>query len=129
MLAAQITRKSDSVLGLATGSTPIPAYEVLVDWYRRGVIDFDHVRTFHLDEYVGIDERHPQSDHSCMQEHLFSKVNLRPENVHLPSGSRDADGQAYDTAILAAGGIDIQLLGIGSGSMSRRMRLRSAHML
>ena len=113
LLAAQITRKRDSVLGLATGSTPIPAYEVLVDWHRRGVIDFEHVRTFNLDEYVGIDERHPQSYHSFMQENLFSKVNLRPENIHLPSGCEDADGQAYDAAILTAGGIDMQLLGIG----------------
>ena len=113
LLAAQMTRKSDSVLGLATGSTPIPAYEVLVDWYRRGVIDFQHVRTFNLDEYVGIDEQHPQSYHSFMREHLFSKVNLRPENAHLPSGSRVEDGQAYDAAILKAGGIDMQLLGIG----------------
>ena len=113
LLAAQITRKSDSVLGLATGSTPIPAYEVLAEWHRRGVLDFARVRTFNLDEYVGIDEGHPQSYHSFMQEHLFSKVNLRPENTHLPSGCMAADAQAYDEAILAAGGIDIQLLGIG----------------
>ena len=113
LFAAQITRKGDSVLGLATGSTPIPTYEVLVDWHRRGVIDFARVRTFNLDEYVGIDKEHPQSYHSFMKENLFSKVNLRPENTHLPSGSTPADGQAYDAAILAAGGIDIQILGIG----------------
>ena len=112
-IAAQITRKGDSVLGLATGSTPIPAYEMLVQWYDRGVIDFDRVRTFNLDEYVGIDHKNPLSYHAFMQEHLFSKVNLRKENVHLPSGNAAADVEAYDKAIHAAGGIDIQLLGIG----------------
>ena len=113
LLAAQITRKGDSVLGLATGSTPIPAYEMLVQWYDRGVIDFDRVRTFNLDEYVGIDEKNPMSYHAFMREHLFSKVNLRPENAHLPSGHSLSDAQAYDRAIHEAGGIDIQLLGIG----------------
>lgn len=113
LIAAQITRKGDSVLGLATGSTPIPAYEMLAQWYDRGVIDFDRVRTFNLDEYVGIDYKNPLSYHAFMQEHLFSKVNLRKENVHLPSGNAAADVEAYDKAIHAAGGIDIQLLGIG----------------
>ena len=113
LIAAQITRKGDSVLGLATGSTPIPAYEMLTQWYDRGVIDFDRVRTFNLDEYVGIDHKNPLSYHAFMQEHLFSKVNLRPENVHLPSGNGAADAEAYDKAIHDAGGIDIQLLGIG----------------
>ena len=113
LIAAQITRKGDSVLGLATGSTPIPAYEMLTQWYDRGVIDFDRVRTFNLDEYVGIDHKNPLSYHAFMQEHLFSKVNLRKENVHLPSGNAAVDVQAYDQAIHDAGGIDIQLLGIG----------------
>ena len=76
LIAAQITRKGDSVLGLATGSTPIPAYEMLTQWYDRGVIDFDRVRTFNLDEYVGINHKNPLSYHAFMQEHLFSKVNL-----------------------------------------------------
>lgn len=113
LIAAQITRKGDSILGLATGSTPIPAYEMLVQWYNRGVIDFDRIRTFNLDEYVGIDHHSPLSYHAFMNEHLFSKVNLRPENVHLPSGNSAKDGEEYDAAIHAAGGIDIQLLGIG----------------
>lgn len=113
LIAAQITRKGDSVLGLATGSTPIPAYERLAKWYERGVIDFDRIRTFNLDEYVGIDHKNPLSYHAFMQEHLFSKVNLRPENTHLPSGHSAQAGLAYDQAIRNAGGIDIQLLGIG----------------
>lgn len=113
LIAAQITRKGDSVLGLATGSTPIPAYETLVSWYNRGVIDFDKIRTFNLDEYVGIDHAHPESYHAFMDRHLFSKVNIRRENIHLPSGRSVEDGEAYDESIRAAGGVDIQLLGIG----------------
>ena len=113
LIADVIKSQSATVLGLATGSTPIPAYEMLVQWYDRGVIDFDRVRTFNLDEYVGIDHKNPLSYHAFMQEHLFSKVNLRKENVHLPSGNAAADVEAYDKAIHAAGGIDIQLLGIG----------------
>ena len=113
LIAAQITRKGNSVLGLATGSTPIPAYEMLVSWYEKGVIDFDRIRTFNLDEYVGIDRNNPLSYHAFMQEHLFSKVNIRPENAHLPYGRSAAECEAYDEAIRAAGGIDIQLLGIG----------------
>ena len=113
LIAAQITRKGNSVLGLATGSTPIPAYEMLVSWYEKGVIDFDRIRTFNLDEYVGIDRNNPLSYHAFMQEHLFSKVNIRPENAHLPYGRSAEECEAYDEAIRAAGGIDIQLLGIG----------------
>lgn len=113
LIAAQITRKGNSVLGLATGSTPIPAYEMLVSWYEKGVIDFDRIRTFNLDEYVGIDRNNPLSYHDFMQEHLFSKVNIRPENAHLPYGRSAEECEAYDEAIRAAGGIDIQLLGIG----------------
>ena len=113
LIAAQITRKGNSVLGLATGSTPIPAYEMLVSWYEKGVIDFDRIRTFNLDEYVVIDRNNPLSYHAFMQEHLFSKVNIRPENAHLPYGRSVEECEAYDEAIRAAGGIDIQLLGIG----------------
>lgn len=113
LIAAQITRKGNSVLGLATGSTPIPAYKMLVSWYEKGVIDFDRIRTFNLDEYVGIDRNNPLSYHAFMQEHLFSKVNIRPENAHLPYGRSAEECEAYDEAIRAAGGIDIQLLGIG----------------
>ena len=113
LIAAQITRKGDSVLGLATGSTPIPAYEMLVQWWERGVIDFDKIRTFNLDEYVGIDQKNPMSYHFFMQEHLFGKVNLRPENTNLPSGRSVTACTAYDEKIRATGGIDIQLLGIG----------------
>ena len=113
IFAAQILRKSDSVLGLATGSTPIPCYEKLAQWYEQGMIDFSKIVTFNLDEYVGIDYKNPLSYHAFMDENLFSKVNVNKDNVHLPSGDTDEDGKAYDAAIKAAGGVDIQLLGIG----------------
>ena len=113
LFAAQITRKGDSVLGLATGSTPIPTYEKLVEWNRQGIIDFSRVRSYNLDEYVGIDHANPLSYHAFMDENLFSKVNIDKANTHVPSGSTNEDGKAYDAEIAAAGGIDIQLLGIG----------------
>ena len=113
IISAQVILKPDSVLGLATGSSPIGIYEQLIKWYNKGDVDFGGCTTFNLDEYVGIDHKNPLSYHAFMQEHLFSKVNLRPENVHLPSGNGAADAEAYDKAIHGAGGIDIQLLGIG----------------
>ena len=116
LIAAQLLRKPDSVLGLATGSTPIPAYEALVRMHEAGVLDFSRAVSFNLDEYVGLAPDHPCSYHYFMQEHLFSHVNIRPENVHIPDGHAAdlaAAAHAYDEAILAAGGIDLQLLGIG----------------
>ncbi len=113
LIMAQITRKGDSVLGLATGSTPIPAYEKLVGWHKEGILSFEHVRTFNLDEYVGIDYANPLSYHAFMEEHLFSKVNLKRKNIHLPDGHSATECQAYDRMIYEAGGIDLQLLGIG----------------
>lgn len=113
LIAAEMTKRSDCVLGLATGSTPIPAYEKLVELYQAGVIDFGKTRSFNLDEYVGIDHQNPLSYHAFMHENLFDKVNIREENVRIPCGDTDEDGAAYDAEIRAAGGIDIQLLGIG----------------
>lgn len=116
LFASQLTRKPDSVLGLATGSTPVPCYQDLVSFYEQGLIDFSKATTFNLDEYCGIDYAHPCSYHAFMDENLFSRVNIRREAVHLPDASRaggDEAGLAYDAAIEAAGGIDLQLLGIG----------------
>ena len=116
LIAAQILRKPDSVLGLATGSSPIAAYENLVRMHRAGVLDFSRLVSFNLDEYVGIVPEHPCSYHAFMLEHLFSRVNIRPENIHIPDGNApdlNEAARAYDAAIQAAGGIDLQLLGIG----------------
>ncbi|MBQ8201967.1 MAG: glucosamine-6-phosphate deaminase [Clostridia bacterium] len=116
LIAAQLLRKPDSVLGLATGSSPIPTYETLVGMYRTGLLDFSKATSFNLDEYVGIDPHHPCSYHAFMQEHLFSHINIKPENVHIPDGNAEdltAAAKKYDASILASGGIDLQLLGIG----------------
>ena len=116
IIAAQLLRKPDSILGLATGSSPIPTYENLIAMHKAGVLDFSQAVSFNLDEYVGIDPGHVCSYHRFMQDNLFRHVNIKPENVHIPDGNAadlDAAARAYDTAIQEAGGIDLQLLGIG----------------
>lgn len=116
ILASQILQKPDCVLGLATGSTPVSIYRELVVLYREGVLDFSKVRTFNLDEYVGLSADHPQSYHRFMWDHLFSAVNMRPSQVRLPNGiapDLQAECVQYEREITEAGGIDVQLLGIG----------------
>ncbi len=116
LIAAQILRKPDSILGLATGSTPIPTYQALIRMHQNGVLDFSQAASFNLDEYVGIDPSHPCSYHAFMQTELFDHINMNPERIHIPDGNAaDIEGsaRAYDEAIRAAGGIDVQLLGIG----------------
>ena len=138
VLRRQIQRKPDSVLGLATGSTPIPVYEALVKMRERGELDFSRIVTFNLDEYVGLTPDHPCSYREFMRQHLFGKVNIKPENVHFPDGLAK-DGPAhcaeYEAAIARAGGIDLQLLGIGrdghigfnepSSSLASRTRIKT----
>ena len=116
LIAAQLLRKPDSILGLATGSSPIPTYQALIDMHKAGVLDFSQAKSFNLDEYVGIDPEHVCSYHRFMQDNLFSQVNMKPENIHVPDGNAEdipASAKAYDEAIVNAGGIDLQLLGIG----------------
>lgn len=116
LFAAQILRAPRCVLGLATGSSPIPAYQELIALYKAGVLDFSGVTSFNLDEYIGIPEDHPCSYHAFMRQELFSGVNMNASRVHVPNGnSADmaAECAAYDAAIVKAGGIDMQLLGIG----------------
>ncbi len=116
LIAAQLIQKPDSVLGLATGSSPIPTYRQLIAWHKDGVIDFSKAVTFNLDEYVGIAKDHPASYHAFMETELFSKVNIAKKNIHIPDGSAQnlqRECSDYDTAISRAGGIDVQLLGIG----------------
>jgi len=99
------------VLGLATGSTPLSLYKEMVKACRAG-LDYSRVRTFNLDEYYGISPEHPQSYRKFMNDHLFSKLNIDLKNTHVPDGP--AHCATYEAAIKAAGGIDIQVLGIGS---------------
>ena len=116
LIAAQLLRKPDSIFGLATGSSPIPTYQALIDMHKAGVLDFSKAVSFNLDEYVGIDPEHVCSYHRFMQDNLFSQVNMKPENIHVPDGNAEdipASAKAYDEAIVNAGGIDLQLLGIG----------------
>ena len=116
LIAAQLIRKPDSVLGLATGSSPIPIYEELIRLYQRGTISFAQATSFNLDEYMGIPEDHPCSYHRFMNEQLFDHVDMRREAAHVPDGNAEnpqAFAAAYDWAIERAGGIDLQVLGIG----------------
>jgi len=115
--AALLRAKPRSVLGLATGSTPLRFYDALAALHARGEIDFSQVTTFNLDEYVGLGPDHPQSYALYMRDHFFSRVNLPPDRTHLPDGLAPdipAHCAAYENAIREAGGIDLQVLGIGS---------------
>jgi glucosamine-6-phosphate deaminase len=117
ILAAQIVLKPESVLGLATGSSPIGLYEHLVEMYNHGDLDFSNIKTVNLDEYVGLSPDNDQSYKYFMNEHLFSKVNIDSKNVNIPDGTNpdaEAECSRYEKAIGALGGIDLQLLGIGN---------------
>lgn len=117
LIAGQVVDNPRSVLGLATGSTPLPIYRELIAMAHRGVLDFQNVTTYNLDEYVGLGPDHPCSYRRFMQENLFSHLQMRPEQIHIPNGlaeDPDAECRAYDAAIAAAGGLDLQLLGLGS---------------
>lgn len=110
----QLKKKPDSILGLATGSTPIGLYNELTKRYSAGEIDFSKAQSFNLDEYYPIEKSHPQSYDYFMREHLFDKINI--SKFSLPNGeAADAaeECKQYDAQIDAAGGIDLMLLGIG----------------
>lgn len=108
-----------TVLGLATGSTPEPLYAELIRLYRQEGLDFSQVITFNLDEYLGLGPDHPQSYHHFMREKFFKHVNIPEKNIHLLDGTlKDPQAiqkhlRAYEDEIFKAGGIDIQILGIG----------------
>lgn len=113
----QIVLKPNSVLGLATGSTPIGLYNELVRMHVEEGLDFSKVVTFNLDEYLGLHPSHEQSYHYFMHQHLFSKINISPANTHVPHGHTQRIlefCQWYEDQITAAGGIDLQVLGIGT---------------
>lgn len=116
IFAEQIRKKPNSVLGLATGSTPIDTYNKLSRLNGEGKIDFSKVITFNLDEYVGLDENDEQSYAYFMDKKLFSKINIQKENTHILNGrakNLDIECKKYDTLLKEVGGIDLQLLGIG----------------
>lgn len=116
IISAQVILKPESVLGLATGSSPIGIYEQLIKWYHKGDVDFGACTTFNLDEYRGLTPDHDQSYHYFMHKNFFDAVNVPDERINLPDGAQlDAERECsrYDKAIRAAGGIDLQLLGMG----------------
>lgn len=116
LISAQVILKPDSVLGLATGSSPLGTYRQLITWYEKGDVDFDKVISVNLDEYVGLSTKDAQSYRHFMNENFFDHINIRPENTFVPDGcakNLDAVCKAYDAHIEAVGGIDLQLLGIG----------------
>lgn len=116
IIASQVIMKPDCVLGLATGSTPIGAYENLVNWYQKGDLDFSGVTTVNLDEYKGLTRDNDQSYYYFMNEHLFSKVNVDPKRTFLPDGTEPDSAKAcedYNHVIESVGGVDLQLLGLG----------------
>ena len=116
LFAAQLTLKPASVLGLATGSTPVGLYDELARLCAKGDLDFSRARTVNLDEYVGLAASHPQSYRYFMDGHLFRRVNVPAKSTHLPDGTAsdlDAECSRYDRLIRTLGGIDLQLLGIG----------------
>lgn len=98
-------------LGLATGSTPLKLYELLIKAYEKGELDFSQVTTINLDEYEGLSDNHPQSYHHFMMENLFSKININPGNIHVPNGLKD-ECEKY-SKIIKTHPIDIQILGLG----------------
>ncbi|MBX4263951.1 glucosamine-6-phosphate deaminase [Clostridium estertheticum] len=116
MVASQVMLKPDSVLGLATGDTPLGMYEELVKLYNKKEVDFKEVRTFNLDEYYGLDPENPQSYYSFMNKNLFDKVDISKNNINMPDGMvKDVNDFCllYENKIKLLGGIDMQVLGIG----------------
>jgi glucosamine-6-phosphate deaminase len=116
LISAQIICKPDSVLGLATGSSPIGTYKLLVDRFKSGDIDFSEITSVNLDEYIGLDPNNENSYRRFMNDNLFSHVNIDAARTFVPDGlaaDTDAECQKYDERIKTLGGIDIQLLGIG----------------
>ena len=138
IIAKLVQSKPDCVLGLATGSTPLATYRELARMHREETLDFSKVTTFNLDEYVGLPPEHSHSYHAFMDEHFSRHVNVPRSRVHIPDGmARDVPAECarYEAAIVAAGGIDLQLLGIGtdghigfnepSSSLASRTRIKT----
>ncbi len=114
MVIDQVKSKKDSILGLATGSTPIGLYKSLIEAHNNG-LDFSQVRTFNLDEYIGLSPDNPQSYNFFMFDNLFNHINIKRENIRIPQGDTNPEEEIlqYEKEVKAAGGVDIQVLGIG----------------
>lgn len=134
----QLKRKPDSIFGLATGSSPVALYKRLIDAHKQQGVSFSKVRTFNLDEYLGLSGGHNQSYRYFMQQCLFNHLDIAPEATHVPDGATLDPVNAcreYEQRIAECGGIDIQLLGIGrnghigfnepSSSLASRTRIKT----
>lgn len=116
IISAQIIVKPDSVLGLATGSSPLGAYKCLTHWYEKGDLDFSQVTSVNLDEYRGLTHDNNQSYYYFMNENLFSHINIDKSKTYVPDGTiEDAEVACsrYDEIVRSTGGVDLQLLGLG----------------
>lgn len=116
IIAGQIILNDESVIGLATGSTPLGTYEKLREIYQEGMIDFSRVTSFNLDEYLGLSPENPQSYHYFMEENFFRHINIPTNQTFVPEGTTanmEQECFEYEQKILDCGGIDLQLLGIG----------------
>lgn len=116
IICSQVILKPNSVLGLATGDTPLGMYKELVEAFNKKEVDFSEVKSFNLDEYYDISKESEQSYHYFMDHNLFKYINIKKENTHIPDGNTkniDAECRNYDEQIKRTGGIDIQVLGIG----------------
>jgi len=138
LVADQVRHKPDSVLGLSTGNTPLATYTELIRMHRDDGLDFSNVTTFNLDEYFGLSREHPQSFYSEIHKNFLDHINVRSDRTHIPNGESKAPAKTcseYEDAILAAGGIDLQILGIGrtghigfnepTSSLASRTRLKT----
>ncbi|OCT50196.1 Glucosamine-6-phosphate isomerase [Cladophialophora carrionii] len=111
------SKQNPFVLGLPTGTSPLGIYACLIDFFKKGLVSFQHVVTFNMDEYVGIPRDHPQSYHSFMFQHFFDHIDINPENIHILNGNApdlQAECRAFEEAIVRAGGIDLFLGGMGA---------------
>lgn len=114
--ASQMILKPDSVLGLATGSTPLGMYNQLIKAYEDGLIDFEEIKTFNLDEYYNLNRENEQSYYYYMYENFFKHINIDLKNVNIPNGmAEDIEKESiqYERKIRKAGGVDLQVLGVG----------------
>ncbi|NFN85833.1 glucosamine-6-phosphate deaminase [Clostridium sporogenes] len=116
MVASQVILKPDSVLGLATGDTPIGMYREIINIYKNQNLNFSKVKTFNLDEYYGLSKDNDQSYYYFMMNNLFHHVNIDKDNINIPNGMMndiEKECKEYESNIVKAGGIDLQILGIG----------------
>lgn len=117
IISAQIIMKPKCVIGLATGSTPLGIYAQLIEWYKKGDLDFREVTTINLDEYKGLAPDNDQSYRYFMNKNLFDHINIQKENTYVPNGLEEDSKKAcqeYNDIIRQSGGVDLQLLGLGN---------------